>query len=286
MEFIGGQAVIEGVLMKSGSKVAIAVRTQEGKIISKKEKHKSITKKYKILNLPIIRGPIILFETTVLGLKALNYSANMALEEEKQEKLGTGTLILKVLVSIVFALALFKLLPLSLAQFTANNYALFENRYLFNLLEGITKISILVLYIYLISLMPDVRRTFQYHGAEHKVVNAYEKNDLVNAKKYSRIHVRCGTSFILFVLALSIVVYIFLPIDISFMTKYALRIALLPLIAGIGYELIRISPKCEKNIFFKIIMIPGLLLQRLTTREPSEEQLEVAKAALYAVAQE
>ncbi len=283
MEFIGGQAVIEGVLMKSGSKVAIAVRTAEGKIKVKLEKHISITKKYKNLNIPFLRGPIILFETTILGLKALNYSANMSLDEQKEEKLSTGTIIATVLFSLIFALALFKLLPLGIAQITANNFATFENRYLFNLLEGITKITILVLYIYFISLMPDIRRTFQYHGAEHKVVNAYEQNDLKNAKKYSRIHLRCGTSFILFVLALSIIVYLFLPTDISFLSKYALRLALLPIIAGMGYELIRISPKCEKNFFFKIIMAPGLFLQRLTTKEPTEEQLEVAKVALRAV---
>jgi len=282
MEFIGGQAVIEGVLMKSGSKVAIAVRTPDGKIKVKEQKHISITKKYKNLNIPFIRGPIILFETTILGLKALNYSANMSLGEEKEETLGTGTIIATVLFSIVFALALFKLLPLGIAQITANNFSQFENRYLFNLLEGGTKVLILIIYIYFISLMPDIRRTFQYHGAEHKVVNAYEHNDLKNAKKYSRIHLRCGTSFILFVLSLSILVYLFLPTDISFLAKYGLRLALLPLIAGMGYELIRLSPKCEKNLFFKIIMAPGLFLQRLTTKEPTEEQLDVAKAALHA----
>src|SRR3989338_5992138 len=220
MEFIGGQAVIEGVLMKSGSKVAIAVRDPEGQIKIKEEKHTSITKKYKLCNIPFIRGPIILFETTILGLKALNYSANMNLGEKKEEKIGTGTIIATILFSLVFALALFKLVPLGVAQITANNFVSFQNRYLFNLLEGITKITILV--------------------------------------------------------------YLFLPTDISFLTKYALRLALLPIIAGIGYEFIRISPKCEKNIFFKIIMTPGLLLQRLTTKEPNEEQLEVAKAALNA----
>ncbi len=283
MEFIGGQAVIEGILMKSGSNIAIAVRTPEGEIRIKKEKYNSITKKYKNLNIPFFRGPIILFETTIIGIKALNYSANMSLEEQKEEKMSWGTMAAMIVFSIIFALALFKLLPLGVAQITANNYTLFQNKYLFNLLEGITKITILILYLYLISLFPDVKRTFQYHGAEHKVVNAYENNDLKNIKKYSRIHLRCGTSFILFVLALSILVYLFLPLDISFMEKYILRILLLPLIAGIGYEIIRISPKYEKNIFFKMLIFPGMLLQRITTREPNEEQLEVAKAALKSV---
>src|SRR3989338_4381555 len=169
----------------SGSKVAIAVRDPEGQIKIKEEKHTSITKKYKLCNIPFIRGPIILFETTILGLKALNYSANMNLGEKKEEKIGTGTIIATILFSLVFALALFKLVPLGVAQITANNFVSFQNRYLFNLLEGITKITILVLYIWLISFMPDIRRTFQYHGAEHKVVNAYENNDLKNAQKYS-----------------------------------------------------------------------------------------------------
>lgn len=283
MEFIGGQAVIEGVLMKNGSKVAIAVRTPDGNIKIKEEKHISVIKKYKNLNIPLLRGPIVLFETTLLGLKALNYSANLNVGEEKEEKIGTGTIILTIVFSLIFALALFKLFPLGIAQVTANNFTTFENRYLFNLVEGLTKIFVLIIYIYLISLMPDIRRTFQYHGAEHKVVNAYENNDLKNAKKYSRIHLRCGTSFILFVLTLSIFVYLFIPTDISFMAKYGLRLALLPLIAGMGYELIRLSPKCEKNFFFKMIIAPGLLLQRLTTREPTEEQLEVAKVALQKV---
>src|SRR3989338_8789567 len=238
METIGGQAVIEGVLMKNGSKVAIAVRTPEGKITIKKESHTSLTKKYKRLNLPFIRGPIILLETTILGIRALNHSANMALEGEKEEKLGAGTLICTIIFSLIFALALFKLFPLGVAQILSNFYPTLENRYLFNLIEGGVKISLLIGYLFLISLMPDVRRTFQYHGAEHKVVNAYEKNDLKNAKKYSRIHLRCGTSFILFVLAFSIIVYLFLPIDISFLNKYLLRLLLLPLIAGIGYEVI------------------------------------------------
>ncbi|MBI5797767.1 DUF1385 domain-containing protein, partial [Candidatus Woesearchaeota archaeon] len=135
-----------------------------------------------------------------------------------------------------------------------------------------------------IGMMPDVKRVFQYHGAEHKTVNAYEKRDLVNARKYSRIHIRCGTSFVLFVLALSIIVYMIIPLNVSFLAKYAIRIALLPLIAGIGYEIIRLSPKYEKYLWFKALISPGLLLQRLTTREPDDKQLEVACAAVQAVA--
>ena len=200
MEFIGGQAVIEGVLIKGPKKLAIAVRNPQGEIVTKEEESISITKKNKLLNLPIIRGPIILAETMMMGIKALNYSANISIEEEgEEEKLSTGSLLVTLFFSLGLAIFLFKLLPLFFAQSASTFFTIFENKYLFNLTEGITKIIILVGYIYFISLMPDVRRVFQYHGAEHKVVNAYENNDLENPKKYSKIHVRCGTSFILFV---------------------------------------------------------------------------------------
>ena len=284
MEAVGGQAIIEGVLIKKGSKVGLAVRNPNGKIITKEQTHKSLTKKYKILNILIIRGTVILFETMILGIKALNDSANIAIENEnKEEKMGTLTILSTIFFSIIFALIIFKLIPLGIAQFSSYYYS-FENKYLFNFIEGISKIIILTLYLVVISLMPSVKRVFQYHGAEHKVVNAYEHNDLRNAKKYSRIHIRCGTSFIIFVIFVSIIVYMFLPADISFLAKYGLRILLLPLIAGIAYEIIRISPKYEKSIFFKIIMLPGLLLQRLTTREPDDDQIQVAKSALKIVA--
>ncbi len=284
MDFIGGQAVIEGVLMKSPTKVGIAIRNPQGEIVTKVEDSISVTKTYPILNLPLLRGPVILIETMIMGLRALNYSADVSLEEEgKNEKISTLSLALTLIFSLGFALVLFKLFPLGIAQLSANWNSLFENRLLFNSIEGLSKIIILVGYIWLISLMPDVRRVFQYHGAEHKVVNAYENKDLDNVEKYSTIHVRCGTSFILFVLALSILVYLFLPTDISFLSKYGLRLLLLPLIAGIAYELIKISPSYEKKFWFKILMSPGLLMQKLTTREPDKKQLEVAKVALKSV---
>jgi uncharacterized protein YqhQ len=285
MEFVGGQAVVEGVLMRGGNKLAIAVRDPFGNIIVKEEIVESYTKKHKILNLPLIRGSVVLFETTVLGLKALNHSANIAVqdEEHKEEKLGFFSILGTIALSILMALFLFKFVPLSIAQLASMYNPSFNNRILFNLTEGLAKIGILIGYIYVISLMADVKRVFQYHGAEHKVVNAWENNDLENAKKYSTLHVRCGTSFILFVVFLSIFVYLFLPVTMNFWAKYGLRILLLPVIAGVGYELIKFSPKYEKNILFKMIIAPGLWLQKLTTREPDEHQIEVAKTALMAV---
>tara|TARA_Y100000310_G_scaffold333404_1_gene410900 strand:+ start:234 stop:1091 length:858 start_codon:yes stop_codon:yes gene_type:complete len=284
MEFVGGQAVIEGVLIKGPKKLAVAVRNPKGEIVVKEEVCKSVTDKYKILKLPLVRGPVILVETMVMGLKALNYSTNISLEEEDNEsKISTATMILTLFISLGFAFALFKFLPLGIAEFATMLSSVFENRYLFNVTEGVAKISILVGYIWLIGLMPDVRRVFQYHGAEHKVVNAYENKDLEHPEKYSTIHVRCGTSFILFVLALSVLVYLFLPIDIGFWSKLGLRLLLLPVIAGLGFELIKVSPKYEKYFWFKAIISPGLALQKLTTREPDRKQLEVAMTALKKV---
>ena len=155
-----------------------------------------------------------------------------------------------------------------------------DNTYLFNLVEGVIKLTILVGYIWLISLMPDVKTLYQYHGAEHKVINAYEKDDLVNVKKYSRLHPRCGTSFIIFVVFLSILVYILIPMDYTFWVKLGLRLLLLPLIAGIAYELIKLSGKYQKSKFLFALISPGLLLQRLTTKEPRGDQIEVAIKAL------
>ena len=284
MDFIGGQAVIESVLMKNGSKIAIAVRDPKGKIIIKKETHQSITKKHKILNVPFVRGIIILIETMILGIKALNYSTNISLEEEKeQKKINPISMIITIILSLALALFIFKFIPLISAQALINFSDKFNNLFLFNILEGIIKISILIIYISLISLMPDIKRVFQYHGAEHKVVNAYEHKDLENAKAYSKIHLRCGTSFIIFVLMLSIIVYMFIPMDLNLTWKYLIRILLLPFIAGIGYELIKLSPKYENNFFFKILIYPGIAVQRLTTKEPDEKQLEVAKIALTSV---
>lgn len=282
MDSIGGQALIEGVLMKSPTHIGIAVRNQNGEIIIKREQYKSLTKKYKVLGLPFIRGPVVLIETMVSGIKALNYSSDIALQKDGEEKSSLFSLLGTIVLSIGMALVLFKLLPLAITQLVANANALFENRFVFNLSEGVIKIGFLVGYVYAISFIPDIRRVFQYHGAEHMVVNAHEHNDLDNVRKYSTVHVRCGTSFILFVLGISILVYVFLPTDISFVSKYGLRILLLPLIAGIAYELIRISPKYEKNILFRIFIYPGLFVQKITTNEPDDAQIEVAKAALKA----
>jgi uncharacterized protein YqhQ len=280
MANIGGQAVIEGVMMKSPDYIVTAVRKPNGNIVHKKYPVKTLTTK-KFFKLPFIRGVVSLFETLVIGIKALNYSANEAVEDEdnSKEKLSTISIIGTIAISLGFALIIFKLIPLGFAQLLNNQFKLFENRYLFNLVEGLTKILILIGYIYTISKFKDIQRVFQYHGAEHKAVNCYEKENKVNlelAKEYSTIHRRCGTSFILFVLTISIVVYLFLPIDISFLSKSLLRISLLPIIAGISYEALKLSAKYEDNKLINLLVSPGLMLQKITTSEPDDEQLEVA----------
>lgn len=295
---IGGQAVIEGVLMRTNEKYAIAVRQPNGRIIVKKEKYVSRTKKNKFLGLPLIRGVIMLWETLILGYKALTFSANQALVDEEQGKknkskakkekekqeLGTPELVITLIISILFALALFKFLPLLIATFFKNKVG--GSNLLFNIIDGAAKFTILILYLVAISMMKDVKRLFQYHGAEHKTVHCYEENKKLtveNVKKDSKAHARCGTTFMLVVLFLSIIFYLFIPFNTNFWLKLLIRILFLPIIAGISYEWIKFSGKHTDNFFAKILIGPGLLVQNLTTREPDDKQIEVAIKALKAV---
>jgi len=281
METIGGQAVIEGVMIRNKDIVVTAVRKNKRKIKTSRQKVKSLTEKYKILNLPILKGIIILFETMSIGIKALNFSINESSEEKTNEKLSAWQIALTIAVSIVFSLVLFKLIPLAIVQLAAGFVSL--GLFSFNFMEGLLKLLILAGYIYAISFMPDIKRIFMYHGAEHKVVNCYEhekKVTLKKAKKYPTIHKRCGTNFISLVLVVSILVYLFIPLNLGFWAKYAARIALLPLIAGISYETLKINSRYPKLKIFELFILPGLFLQRVTTKEPDSKQMEVALKAL------
>ena len=295
---IGGQAVIEGVLMRTNEKYAIAVRQPNGRIIVKKEKYFSSTKKSKVLGLPLIRGVVMLWETLLLGYKALTFSANQALVAEdddnkkngkpknnnEKNKLGTPELAITLVISILLALGLFKLLPLLIATFFKNNVG--GSNILFNIIDGVAKFVILILYLVVISRMKDVQRLFQYHGAEHKSVHCYERNvklTVENVKKDPKAHARCGTTFILVVLFLSIIFYLLIPFETGFWLKLLIRVLFLPIIAGISYEWIKFSGKHTDNFFAKILIGPGLLVQNLTTREPDDKQIEVAIKALKAV---
>ena len=272
--YVGGQAVVEGVMMKNGDRIAVAIRNPNGKITVKKEKLK-----IKESKIPFVRGVVNLIIIMYIGIKTLNYSSNAQLG--KEEKMGTKEIVFSLLFALVFAVLLFKFLPLLASTFIDKTYHV--NNFLFNLLDGVIKIGLFVLYIYIISLNKDVYRVFQYHGAEHKAVACYEnkkKLTIKNTQKFRTEHKRCGTTFVFLVLFISILVYMFIPKSYDITTKLGLRLILLPVIASISYELLRLGAKYS---FMNIIILPGLLIQKLTTKQPDDKQVEVAIKALKAV---
>lgn len=286
---IGGQAVLEGVMMRSPHGFTVAVR-KGGKpgadIVVLKETLRPLGERFPLLKKKIIRGSAALFEAMWLGVRALNFSANEALEDEdgRKEEIGplalTGTLVL----AVAFALGLFLALPLLLTNLLGMKYgAVSGNSLVFNLTDGVLRVALFLGYVSGISFMKDIRRVFEYHGAEHKAIAAYEAGvDLTveNAKQYSRIHPRCGTSFLLAVVALSIIVFSLIPGGWPLWAKAASRVVLLPLLAGLSYEFIKETAKKRGRPLIEIVIRPGLWLQRLTTREPSGDQIEVAIRAL------
>ncbi|MAG39148.1 hypothetical protein CMO90_03610 [Candidatus Woesearchaeota archaeon] len=278
---LGGQAVIEGVLIRSPNHYAVAVRKPDNKISVKTEKYVSYTKKNKFFGFLFIRGVITLFETVIVGMKALIYSANESGEEK--EELTAKELAFTVITSIVVALLIFKFVPLLLANVLSKNLGL--SNFWFNIFDGIIKIFIFVLYLVALSFMDDVKRLFEYHGAEHMSVHCYEskkKLTVKNVKTFKTLHPRCGTEFLLLVLFTSIIFYMFIPFEASLMLKYVYRIILLPVIAGVSYELLKLSGKHYDKILFKIIAWPGMMLQKITTSKPSDDQIEVAIESLKA----
>jgi uncharacterized protein YqhQ len=286
---IGGQAVIEGVMMRSPRAFTVAVR-RGGKagaqIALFRQELRPLGERFPLLKKKIIRGSAALFEAMWLGMRALNFSANEALAEEdgtKEEISGlalTGTMIL----AVAFALGLFLALPLLLTNLLGMKYAsVAGNTVLFNLTDGAFRVVLFLGYVSGISFMKDIRRVFEYHGAEHKAIAAFEAGvglTVENARPYSRIHPRCGTSFLITVVALSILLFSLIPGTWPIWAKGLSRLVLLPLIAGLGYEFIKYSAGHCANPLVRILMAPGLWLQRLTTREPSDDQIEVALRAL------
>lgn len=291
---IGGQAVIEGVMMRSPNNITIAVRKPGGKIKVKKRPYRTLTQRYKWLNVAILRGVINLFEMMVIGTQAINFSANESLPDEtedenaKESKLSKPLEIIIFILSLVLALALslflFKFIPLGLTTLLQGKIAYVEQNYIiFNLIDGILKTAIFLSYIFLLSLIPSFRRVFEYHGAEHKSIFTYEKKLPLkpeHAKKQTRFHPRCGTSFILIVFVTSIIVYTFVPKQEEFLVNLSIRLAFLPLIAGISYEYLKLSAKYVNNKFVKALVAPGLWFQRLTTKEPDNSQLETGLKSL------
>jgi len=298
---VGGQAVIEGVLMRLPQTYAVAVRNPKGEVKIKKERLPE-TARGKFGNLPLVRGSVILFKAMMLGLSALNYSAEVAMEEEapqtgtpkprtagelsEAEKSGVGfswAMAVTVAVSLALGVALFFYVPLLLTQWLSGHVDWARNSLGFNLVDGAIRIVFFILYILGISLMKDIRRVFAYHGAEHKVVYTWEaKEDLTveNARKKSTLHPRCGTSFLLFVMVVSILVFSLVPHSYPFWAKALARLVFLPLIAGISYEIIRFTARFPRSPLVRPLMWPGLAFQLLTTRQPDDAMLEVALKAL------
>ncbi|MCF7861656.1 DUF1385 domain-containing protein [Candidatus Woesearchaeota archaeon] len=277
----GGQALIEGVMMKGPKYITMAVRKPDGNISIKNERLKSNNNF--LSKWVFFRGIFNLINMMVIGVKALSYSANESMGEE-DEKLNPGEIFLSVFLALVFALFLFKLLPLGITMLMSQlSVSINTNSVIFNIIDGVIKVVIFISYVLIISMFPDIKRIFEYHGAEHKAVACYEagkKLTVKNARPYSTRHSRCGTSFLMFVILLSIIVYTFLPSGLAFWQNYLYRILLLPVIAGISYEILKLSAKHTGNPVFKLLIWPGLMMQNLTTKEPDDEQLEVGVTAL------
>jgi uncharacterized protein YqhQ len=284
MEKIGGQAVIEGVMMKSRRGWTVAVRDPRGEIHVKKERLKELPRVFKW---PLMRGVLTLFHTLVLGIKALEYSATVAYEDEKEEKpLSRTAIALTIGVSMLLGIGLFIALPLYATKLIGMAMsAVSESSLAFNMVDGVVRVLVFLLYILLIGLWSEIRRVFEYHGAEHKVIHAYEDGKLGEAASphYSPLHPRCGTSFLLIVMVISILVFSFIPQSWSFAGKFLARVVLIPLIAGLSYETLKLSAKTSHTALGRAIVWPGLMLQRLTTREPDEGQVQVALRALNEV---
>jgi len=275
---IGGQALIEGVMMRGPKYTAMAVR-KDGEIIVKKEENYSLADKYTFLKLPFFRGVLSLVEMLIIGIRALSYSASMAGEEDEQ--LTSRDITMALLAAFAFAVVLFIIIPTFTVKFISGSI---NNPIALNLIEGLIRIGIFLIYIVIISNMQDIRRVFEYHGAEHKVVHCYENDEKLTAKnaaKYKTLHPRCGTSFIMVVMMISILLFSFLGWP-GIIERIISRILLLPVVAGISYEFIRLAGK-SKAPWVKIVSAPGIWLQKFTTREPDESQLEVAIAALKSV---
>lgn len=274
----GGQAVMEGVMIRGQKSVTTAVRQPNGGItVNSKPLSPLFTGR--IRKIPFLRGVIVLIESLVIGIGSLLYSANVVLEEESDTKISGGTTWLILTVSIAFGVGLFFLVPLLIAGLLN---PLIDSAVVFNLIEGGIRLALFILYLWLIAFMPDVRRVFAYHGAEHKTINAYEAGVPLEAgevNRYSTAHTRCGTAFLLAVLVIAILVFSLVGQQAAWIMVTS-RIVLLPVIAALGYEATQFGSRHIKNPIVRALMMPGLWLQSLTTRQPDEKQIEVAVAAL------
>lgn len=274
----GGQAVIEGVMMRGATGIAIAVRKASNDIIVREEALQSWVQRYPLLRLPLIRGVLALIETMVIGLRSLSFSASEYAEGEGEE-LGFKELALTLIVAFAFTVGLFIVLPALVIRFLQSSI---DSNVVLNLVEGAVKVGFFLAYIIAISGLRDIRRVFEYHGAEHKTIHCYEAGQeltVANVRRFSTLHPRCGTNFILLVLLTSVFVFSFFGRP-PFLQRILIHLGLLPVVAGLSYEIIKLA---GKHKLVQVLVYPGLLLQKLTTREPDDSQLEVAISALQAV---
>jgi uncharacterized protein YqhQ len=290
---IGGQAVLEGVMMRGPKSWSVACRKSDESIAVVRNPLPTLAERHKWLKWPMFRGVLVLGESLAIGIKALMISANYSLEEEEQ--LSDKQLGWSLGFAMIMFMGIFTALPLLTAALIENlsNNDLSENQpLLFNVIEGVIRLSIFVGYLLIISQFKDIRRVFQYHGAEHKTIYAYENGDPLDPalidEKYPTLHVRCGTNFLFIVLFLTILAHFVIDILVTgpLLPRLAIRLGAIPLLAGFSYEVIKLASRNEKSLFFRISMLPGLALQRITTKPPSHDQIEVAIAAMKAVAED
>ena len=280
---VGGQAVIEGVMMRAPSRLVVAVRKPDDSVILKKDDIKIDRNKF--FKKPFIRGLIALYDALILGIRALNFSAYHSSGEGEEQVSKTG-IFFSMLMGIGLGLLLFIYLPLQLTDLAKHILpALETSSLLYNGVDGVIRVLFFVLYIWIIGFMKDIRRVFQYHGAEHKAIYTFEAGhelNLENTRSMSRFHPRCGTSFILILMLVCILVFSIIPNDAHFMLKLSSRLFFIPVIAGVSYEILKLSGKYHTHPVFRIFITPGLWLQKLTTREPDDSQIEIAILSLRA----
>lgn len=278
-KFVGGQAVIEGVMMRGPGYTATAVREPSGSIVIDKYATTSISDRYSILQKPLLRGCVALVESLVIGMRALAFSAKAA--GEANEEMSNKEIAMTMIVSSIIAIIFFLALPTFVAKYVPG---VGNNHVLLNLVEGVIRLALFLLYIWGIGLTPDIKRVFQYHGAEHKTIHTYEADEelnVENVKRHSRLHPRCGTNFLLIVMIVSIFIFAFLGWP-NLIERIVSRVLLMPVVAGVSYEIIRLAGK-STNSLIQTIITPGLWLQYMTTREPEDDQIEVAIRALQEV---
>jgi uncharacterized protein YqhQ len=281
---IGGQAVLEGVMMRSLTGYSVAVRQPNGEVAIKKDKLVSITAKYPFLKIPVLRGSVVLIQSLILGMRALNYSASVATENEAgEQEMSSWAMASTMIVALAMGVGVFILAPLGITNLIRHFFAPHMGNIAYNAIDGLLRAVFFFVYILSISFMDEIKRVFQYHGAEHKTVYTFEANEeltVENARTKSTLHPRCGTSFLMFVMAISILVFSLVPSTVPFVVKFGARVVLIPLIAGLAYEVIRFSARHLSNPVCRLLTRPGMLLQKITTKEPDDLQLAVAIIAL------